>query len=225
MKKLLFGFSIFLVSGPVWAFGVQVWPHKAIDVCARLSPKETRDACNHIIASASYDEHAVGVCNVLKSADATLNCLTKIKNSPFYNDTAIDVCYRHEKDNDVIECLDQVAGEYLEDKAVLVCNQMNNDIFATDCLDSVTGNTFAPGIIEECDKAPTDEKKIQCFDHNSNDPTYEQLDQLRKSPSHLKPTLDLRQFLHPNAVSKCLPEKQDCNSDVKKQIEESERKL
>jgi hypothetical protein len=223
MKKLLSGLILFFCAGSAWAFSVQVQPQKAVKVCARLSPKETRDACYHVIASASYDENVVGICNVLPTPANTIECLKKIKNAPFYNKTAPQICYRHDRAEDVIECLDESAGEYFEDDAVLACDRINKDVFATDCLDAVKGNTFDPGIIEQCASVPSDEEKIKCFDHNAKDPSLEQIDDFKKAHSYrLVPTFDLRQFATPMPVPKCVPEKQDCNSDVKKQIKDSD---
>jgi hypothetical protein len=222
MKKLLYGFSLLLLSGSAWTFTPEIQPQKAVKVCARLSPKETRDACYHVIANASFDEGAVGVCDVLKSTDATLNCLKLIKDSPFYNHTSVLMCARYERDSDVSECLDDIAGEYFEDQAVLACNRIKDDIFATDCLDAVAGNTFDPDDIAKCDSLSSDEKTVECFDHAAKGATHEQLESLRKRPSRLVPTLDLRQFINPTAAPNCVPDKQDRNSQVQNQIKDSD---
>jgi hypothetical protein len=124
------------------------------------------ESCYQVIANATFDELAVGVCDRLTGSKDTLHCMSTIRDGVFENANAIRVCESLSEPFSITSCLGAINFEHIQDDALAVCARFESREFATDCMESIAGKTYTQREIFQCERERSEEEIALCFDDN-----------------------------------------------------------
>jgi hypothetical protein len=224
MKTFICSISLFLIANVSFASSDSM---EAKAVCSRLTPEATRDACLKLIPDAHFDYIAVAACDRMQNDADTLECMDTIQDGTYHCGNAVVACEMNPTPALIIKCLDEIADAGIQDEAANVCIQGSPSL-VTRCLQAISNRVFTPSELTKCSNQGSGEAMVNCLGSSGQDDEDEKKfrkdqkdwDNWVKSHGQNSQKIHLMDLIKSDALKnlKCVPDKQNSNANVEKQI-------